>query len=335
MMRATVFCLFLIYFSITTVQGAERNSRCDTGWIPLEDEKCVRLFETFATREQAEDVCQTHGGTLVAVMSEEHQRVLTELVLNSSNAINVWIGAQRRSGNSSEFVWNDGSTVRRYTSWATGHPTNSIGRNCVQMRSELSRTQRSDMEWVDIACVIANWFICQKLQMWSPENVQQALLNLRRELRDSDYSVSNEITDMKRQLEVAQTELTHLQANPVPIGFIYVQLSNEPLPSTLWPTVQWTQVTSQYAGLFFRAEGGSSAAFGQIQTEGSPRLTSVRGRIALSAATSSITVAPGVATPNLSVGATGATNHWGMSFTVSSAEVRPRNSAIRIWRRSG
>ncbi|KAG4069888.1 hypothetical protein HA402_009595 [Bradysia odoriphaga] len=206
------------------------------------------------------------------------------------------------------------------------------------MRSEFARQQRSDMEWVDIACVIANWFICQKLQMWSPTNVQEALLNLRRELRDSAYSVSNEITDMKQQLEVAQTELTYLQANPVPIGFIYVQLSNQPHPSTLWPTVQWTQITSQYAGLFFRAEGGTSAQFGQTQTESSPRLTNVRGRIAMSAATAtaSITVpATGFASPNLSVGATGANNHWGMSFTVSSAEVRPRNSAIRIWRRSG
>lgn len=182
--------------------------------MPFEDEKCVRLFETFATRQQAEDVCNSHGGTLVSIMSQDEQQFYTELVLNSSNAVNVWIGAQRRLNSATEFVWNDGSIVRRYTSWAIGHPTNAIGRNCVQMRSELSRQQRSDMEWVDIACVIANWFICQTFQIWSPANVQQALLGLRWELRDSSFGFNNQITDLTQQLAATNSELTQLQTNP-------------------------------------------------------------------------------------------------------------------------
>jgi hypothetical protein len=62
----------------------------------------------------------------------------------------------------------------------------------------------------------------------------------------------------------------------VPISFIYVQLPSQPAPETLWPMVEWKDVTSDYAGLFFRAEGGGSAAFGSIQYENSPRLIEVK-----------------------------------------------------------
>ena len=58
-----------------------------------------------------------------------------------------------------------------------------------------------------------------------------------------------------------------LRDNPVPVGFIYVQLPHQPEPSELWPTVKWTQVTSQYAGRFFRAEGGDSSSFGYSQDD--------------------------------------------------------------------
>lgn len=100
------------------------------------------------------------------------------------------------------------------------------------------------------------------------------------------------------------------------------------------PTVKWSEITAEYAGLFFRAEGGDSEQFGDIQAGSSPRLTSVRGRLVLSTAVAAITLnANGLASPTLSAGATGAANHWGLSFTVSSDEVRPRNTAMRIWKR--
>lgn len=114
-----------------------------------------------------------------------------------------------------------------------------------------------------------------------------------------------------------------------------MQLRNQPEPEKLWPTVQWSEITAEYAGLFFRAAGGSSAEFGSIQAENSPRLIGVRGRLVLSTAVSSIVVNANDAwSATLSAGATGATNHWGLSFAVSSGEVRPRNTAMRIWVRT-
>lgn len=91
----------------------------------------------------------------------------------------------------------------------------------------------------------------------------------------------------------------------------------------------WTEVTSQYAGLFFRAAGGGSAAFGSTQEEFSPRITQITSLEFSGAIIRTLT-------PNgfISVGARPPTDHWGLYITQSTGEVRPRNSAIRIWRRS-
>lgn len=121
----------------------------------------------------------------------------------------------------------------------------------------------------------------------------------------------------------------------VPIGFIHVQLQNQPEPSILWPTVSWREITAEYAGLFFRTAGGNSAVFGSVQSDNSPRLTSVRGRLVQSTPVAAIAVsADNLPSPTLSAGATGAASHWGLSFTVTSGEVRPRNTAMRIWIRT-
>jgi hypothetical protein len=68
--------------------------------------------------------------------------------------------------------------------------------------------------------------------------------------------------------------LSHLQKlllntikNPVPIGFIYVQLPKEKSPTEIWPWMTWINVSSDYAGHFFRVEGGNAAPFGQSQID--------------------------------------------------------------------
>lgn len=120
----------------------------------------------------------------------------------------------------------------------------------------------------------------------------------------------------------------------VPIGFIYVQLSGQPEPSNIWPTVTWTEITSEYAGLFFRALGSGSASFGYIQAENSPRLTEVSNTLVGSVFNDLQIPVNGGWSSWISTGSTSAVSHWALQFLVSTGEVRPRNSAIRIWKRS-
>jgi hypothetical protein len=61
----------------------------------------------------------------------------------------------------------------------------------------------------------------------------------------------------------------------VPVGFIYTQLPQHKDQNELWPFFSWSDMTSEYMGLFFRAEGAGSESFGITQEEDSHRLTVV------------------------------------------------------------
>jgi hypothetical protein len=54
----------------------------------------------------------------------------------------------------------------------------------------------------------------------------------------------------------------------IPVGFIYVQLPGKSAPATLYPGSTWSDVSYDFAGLFFRAAGGGASAFGSgVQTQ--------------------------------------------------------------------
>lgn len=119
-----------------------------------------------------------------------------------------------------------------------------------------------------------------------------------------------------------------------PVGFIYVQLPGQPEPYHLWDTVYWIDITSEYAGLFFRVLGGTSEPFGVTQAENSPRITNVQTTWLIQT-TYSATVSPnGVWSTAVSSGVSQEGNIWGLRFIQSSGEIRPRNTAVRIWKRS-
>ena len=61
----------------------------------------------------------------------------------------------------------------------------------------------------------------------------------------------------------------------IPIGFIYTQLPNQSSPVDIWPNTNWTDITEEYSGLFFRAEGKGSQPFGQIQQQNYSRISGI------------------------------------------------------------
>lgn len=158
-------------------------------------------------------MCNLYDATLIAIRTADEQNFMTKLVFNSSQSNNVWLGAQRRPANETEFVWNDGSAVNRFVNWAVGSPSADVRRSCVQMQSELSR-QLPDLEWSDIGCTVGNWFICQKLQTWPFEHLQRAIISSRRDMEYSVNSFSDQITAMTTELNNVNTELIYLQNNP-------------------------------------------------------------------------------------------------------------------------
>lgn len=127
--------------------------------------------------------------------------------------------------------------------------------------------------------------------------------------------------------------------NPVPIGFIYVQLPQEKSPDEIWPLVIWKDVSLDYQSLFFRVEGKNSSEFGTVQEQASPRLTNVQTRLKTTQGDlqSTITINSNneysmfVSTAHASCDNVGC--YRGLAFKESADEVRPRNMAVRIWKR--
>ena len=86
-------------------------------------------------------------------------------------------------------------------------------------------------------------------------------------LQEQNKNYTEKIASLETKINNQTKFIVNLMQNPVPIGFIYVQLSGQKDPQTLWPNTQWNNVSPNYAGLFFRAEGGNASSFGTIQDE--------------------------------------------------------------------
>jgi len=105
--------------------------------------------------------------------------------------------------------------------------------------------------------------------------------------------------------------------------------------------MQWADVSATYAGVFFRVEGGGSAAFGQTQQENAPHLTKVEygyfnnidginRPIETNSDQTSEWIRSGYYTNTISNPISTA-----LRFTLSGGEVRPNNMAVKVWKRTG
>ena len=108
----------------------------------------------------------------------------------------------------------------------------------------------------------------------------------------------------------------------LPVGFVYFQLRGQPKPSDLFDG-EWEDISSQYAGLFFRVEGGNSAPFGQDQAMSiQPHVHDYYEAYDLSFSYGGEGNQPVIRTlsyRNRNTGSTGVT------------ETRPVNTTIRVW----
>jgi len=104
----------------------------------------------------------------------------------------------------------------------------------------------------------------------------------------------------------------------LPIGFVYFQIKGQPAPGEIFAGV-WENISSQYAGLFFRVEGGNAAAFGQDQGMMIQAHNHSIARLA-----NFIVGSEGIAT------ASSLTNNT-VTGDTGGVETRPVNSTIRVW----
>lgn len=157
---------------------------------------------------------------------------------------------------------------------------------------------------------------------------------------------------------VTQAKLASSVVGNLPIGFIYFQLRGQATPDTIFGTSsKWQDISSTYAGEFFRAVGGNSASFGSKQNEGLPTFNIVTDR-AVQGQGKVLPKNEKLTSANKGLGGMASTLGYGgtsavaigtenTSFSQSpfpyfvpnnsiygaSTHVTPYNSAIRIWKK--
>ena len=161
-------------------------------------------------------------------------------------------------------------------------------------------------------------------------------------------------TDWVKVLDLNGNAVNALSANStsnywkfLPIGFEYVQRKGQNTPATLFGGGTWANISSEYAGLFERIEGGVSpniaATFGSTQGDtGQHHIHSLLGS-STAAGGSAVILGSGSANgpilsnTGISANLYSAQNTLGQNWLSdtnerTSDETRPANSTVRIWR---
>ena len=158
--------------------------------------------------------------------------------------------------------------------------------------------------------------------------------------------------------KLSLSSLNNILKASLPTGFIYIQLRGQSTPDVLFNTTgKWQDISSTYAGEFFRAVGGNSASFGSKQNEGLPTFNIVTDR-AVQGQGKVLPKGVKLTSANKGLGGMASTQGYGgtsavaigtenTSFSQSpfpyfvpnnsiygaSTHVTPYNSAIRIWKK--
>ena len=265
-----------------------------------------------STEEEAMSACSQidQDSSLITIHSTEEQEFLNNL-LHSYNGIspNAWLGMKY---NNKSFEWLDGTKVN-YTNWADDAVRDG-SEPCVLM----SLVKANIGKWLDELCKRTALIVCQKKQTFSLNTLREA------------------VVAMETKINVLES-----RSSTVPRGFLYTQLPEQSSPEEIWPHLNWTEVTEQYAGLFFRAEGNTSEPFGQVQHANQSTISTFSTRtsggndqipyqvdhfIDASYGWNSInwTRSDGLKLP-----------FYAMGVHITTGDVRPVNTAVRIWKRTG
>ena len=177
--------------------------------------------------------------------------------------------------------------------------------------------------------------------------MQEVIEKQNEKLQKTNEQLQEDSRRNRETNEKLQKEFEKLTKNPVPIGFIYVQLPKEKSPQEIWSIgeIKWTDVSSSYESIFFRVVGSKTETFGNIQEDFSPYIDKVsfycqgdKKGVPCSYVTEAHIPRGGGWSGDLytvmKFKGPGNDNE-SISFHFSGGEVRPRNMAVRVWKRTG
>ena len=315
---------------------SESSSTCESDWISYSDRKCFKVLERRGSESEAKENCirMDSSSTLITIESKDENDFISNHIMKyNSISPNVWIGLEYIDNT---FKWMDGKPLF-YPNWNV-NAIKGGNSKCVQMS-----LAKADLgQWTDDLCQKKYLIVCQKKQssrtVLSEElkNItkfieKQQLVIEKQKVLIEKLQISNE--KQERAIEKQNTEIQSI----IPLGFLYTQFPHKSPPQKLWPNMKWSEVTHQYSGLFFRAEGGGSEPFGLVQQANQSYISNVKiGSVFYSSFNAGMERYSQSFSFDKDGGWTFLLPYhlWdNMWVYMTSSEVRPKNTAIRIWER--
>ncbi|XP_037051088.1 uncharacterized protein LOC119085013 [Bradysia coprophila] len=290
---------FLPLIILAVYVKPSNGAYCGNDWITYKDDLCLKIFFKPMSYSEAAKFCSDqsdlmYSPSLIRVKPLQLYSYLAQIGQFTNNSI--WIGQIDSNANA-----------------------------CLQIEPRTSTLQR-------VHCSQMNLPLCQKSPDWTTEDVMRKITINHNSIVALSSSLAPIEAAIKKMTNI-QDSLVALTSNLIPVGFIYIQYRKQSSPTALWPTMIWTDVTSEYAGQFFRALGGDSAGWDEVQQSCSPSISKIDN-------IRSDVYAHAITLPTNGYSARLFTGKWEQTgtatqFHVAGCEVRPINSAVKIWKRTG
>ena len=317
------------------------------------------MLEKKGSESEGKESCNEldSSSTLITIESTEEQNFLSKLLLKHNEiSDNAWIGLESKtrlvqgSDESGEvnkieledtddldkksYKWVNGKSLK-YDNWDENADKS---KDCVQM----SLTKSSAGKWRDDYCNKKYLIVCEKRQ-WTQTTMNEEIKEMSKYIKKQARDLKDQktlIADLRNQL-VERTKVKKNDSDcPLPIGFVYTQLPEQLSPEELCPSAKWTEVSAEYEGLFFRVIGEDSAPFGEPQEMNQKTVS----KVSLKGMNFNFFQNYGYVKEykeELEDGWTQVKNKDNVLIAVleldlktSGGEVRPRNTAIKLWKRT-
>lgn len=148
-MKKGIMVFFLLFLVIPTISYADHRKILNT-----QNSHTYKLFQNPKTWTQAKSHCESMGGYLVTITSQEEHNFLFDQILRFSKK-GIWAGATDKYEEGT-WKWITGEKFY-YTNWKRREPNNENG-----IEDYLELRSIANFKWNDLSNdVTRNWFICE------------------------------------------------------------------------------------------------------------------------------------------------------------------------------
>ena len=171
-----------------------------------------KIYDTDCTWEEARSKCESTGGHLVTITSDEEQEFVE--TLNESNS-RAWIGGYRDDNFNWHWVTDEDW---EYTNWSPGEPNNSSNVISNENRAVLWRQKWNDLNENNTG--ESHGYICE----WEEVNDSDIDLNNSADKSESLQTLQEENKKLKTELEKLQKDYDFLLKIVQDAGLEYEQV---------------------------------------------------------------------------------------------------------------